>query len=177
GRRVARARAAAERAGLPVPAPVATGLGNHELFEGRLDAAVRWYENSVAAAADEPGTRLLARATGVLARAYADDPTATDHAEALPPGTARARPTPPPTGPGLAGATSGPSSWPAAPVPPSSPAWPARRPRRSTPATATRTRRPGPSGARSTTGGPRGCGPRRARCCGRPPACSPGRGT
>ncbi|MFS8481120.1 MAG: BTAD domain-containing putative transcriptional regulator [Acidimicrobiia bacterium] len=83
GRRVARARAAAERAGLPVPAPVATGLGNHELFEGRLDAAVRWYENSVAAAADEPGTRLLARATGVLARAYADDPTATDHAEAL----------------------------------------------------------------------------------------------
>src|SRR5690606_17429625 len=42
GRRVARARAAAERAGLPVPAPVATGLGNHELFEGRLDAAVRW---------------------------------------------------------------------------------------------------------------------------------------
>src|SRR5690606_24663600 len=29
------------------------------------------------------GTRLLARATGVLARAYADDPTATDHAEAL----------------------------------------------------------------------------------------------
>src|SRR5690606_8628879 len=83
GRRVARARAAVQRAGLPVPAPVATGLGNHELFEGHLDVAVRWYETSVAAAADDPGSRLLARATGVLARAYADDPTATDHADAL----------------------------------------------------------------------------------------------
>ena len=74
------ASAASERAGGDVPAEVATICGSYELFQGRLDEATTWYRRAGEAAGSDPAQRLLASSTGVLALAYAGDPTAVDAA-------------------------------------------------------------------------------------------------
>lgn len=66
-----------------MPPEVATLCGNYELFEGRLDEAVRWYRRAADAAAADPAQRLIAASTEVLALAYAGDPTAVDLADGL----------------------------------------------------------------------------------------------
>jgi predicted ATPase len=77
-----RALAAAERSGT-IPSEVATIRGNVELFEGRLDEAVGWYGRATeaAVAAGDLSQHLLSRSTGLLARAYADDPAASELAD------------------------------------------------------------------------------------------------
>ena len=80
GERAARGVRASERAGGDVPAEVATICGSYELFQGRLDEATAWYRRAGEAAGSDRAQRLLASSTGVLALAYAGDPTAVDAA-------------------------------------------------------------------------------------------------
>jgi predicted ATPase/DNA-binding SARP family transcriptional activator len=83
GVRSARALTAAERSGNDVASEVFTIRGSFELFEGRLDSAVRWYQRALDAAADDVAQRLFVAATAVLALAYADDPTVGERVDAL----------------------------------------------------------------------------------------------
>jgi predicted ATPase/DNA-binding SARP family transcriptional activator len=76
-----RARRLSEQAGGRVPAEVATICGNVELFEGRLDEAVRWYRRAAEAAADDPAQKVIG--TELLARAYSADPAGVDIAADL----------------------------------------------------------------------------------------------
>jgi len=83
--RSARALAAAEQAGGGVPAEAATIRGNYELFEGRLDAALGWYRQAIAAAdaTGDVAQRLIASATELLAMGYGGEPGTAERAEAL----------------------------------------------------------------------------------------------
>ena len=81
--RSARALRAAEEGGGGVSPKVATVRGNVELFEGRLDAAARWYRRGVEAAGDDRVQRLFVAATELLALAYAGEPTAGERAAEL----------------------------------------------------------------------------------------------
>jgi predicted ATPase/DNA-binding SARP family transcriptional activator len=83
GARAHRARQASERAGTGLPAAVATVCGNYELFEGRLEEAIRWYRRGVAAAAEDPPQRMVIAGAEVLALTYAGDPAAVDRAADL----------------------------------------------------------------------------------------------
>ena len=82
GVRSGRAVSIAEGAG-EVPAIVAVVRGNHALFEGRLADAVAWYRRAATAASDDPVELLVARATELLALAYAGDGAASRQASAL----------------------------------------------------------------------------------------------
>lgn len=66
-------------------AEAATIKGNHELFEGRLGAALDWYRRGdrAALAAGDVAQHLVAGAAELLALGYAGDPTTRDRAEAL----------------------------------------------------------------------------------------------
>jgi predicted ATPase/DNA-binding SARP family transcriptional activator len=80
GARGARALRVSERAGGDIPSPVGSICASHELFQGRLDEAARWYRRARDAAVDDLAQRLMASSTEVLALAYAGDPTAADAA-------------------------------------------------------------------------------------------------
>ena len=71
------------RRGGELPHVVAQSLGDHALFDGRLDEAQRWYEQARDSAVDDPASSLLAQGTIVLARTYAGDPTAAETAATL----------------------------------------------------------------------------------------------
>jgi predicted ATPase/DNA-binding SARP family transcriptional activator len=82
GVRSGRAVSIGEGAG-EVSAIVDVVRGNHALFEGQLADAVAWYRRAVAAASDDPVELLIARATELLALAYAGDDAASRQASAL----------------------------------------------------------------------------------------------
>ncbi len=71
------------RRGGELPHVVAQSLGDHALFDGRLDEAQRWYEQARDSAVEDPAASLLAQGTIVLARTYAGDPTAVETAATL----------------------------------------------------------------------------------------------
>ncbi|HEU4840692.1 MAG TPA: hypothetical protein VFT09_04590, partial [Ilumatobacteraceae bacterium] len=73
--RARRALELSEASGGPVPPRVAVLRGNIDLFGGRLDTAVTWYQRGIDAAGDDACARMLAAATELLARGYAGDPT------------------------------------------------------------------------------------------------------
>jgi tetratricopeptide (TPR) repeat protein len=93
GVRSGRAVSIGECAG-EIPAVVSVVRGNHALFEGQLADAVAWYRRAAAAASDDPVELLIARATELLALAYAGDDAASHQASALLADVADAR-TPP----------------------------------------------------------------------------------
>jgi len=83
GVRAQRALHVATSRGGDIPADVATTLGSYELFEGRLDEAVRWYRLGLRAAGSATVRRLFTASTEVLALAYAGDPAARSVADEL----------------------------------------------------------------------------------------------
>lgn len=83
GARSARAVAICEREPGGVSQVVATIRGNHDLFEGRLDAAANWYRHGVVAAGDDSAGRLVAAGAELLALGYADAPAASALADSL----------------------------------------------------------------------------------------------
>ncbi|MGI9028755.1 MAG: ATP-binding protein [Ilumatobacteraceae bacterium] len=83
GARSIRAVDLGERNDGHVPAEVALVRGNHALFEGQLADAGAWYRRAADAAVDEPVELLFARATELLAMAYAADPEVSERAAAL----------------------------------------------------------------------------------------------
>ncbi len=83
GRRVSRAMRLAEQSGVDTPLEVAMMWASYELFEGHLEESARWYRVAHRAAGDRAGKRLLAAGSGLLALAYAGDPTAVEGTERL----------------------------------------------------------------------------------------------
>ncbi len=85
GVRAGRALAIAQRDGDEVPARVCSIMGNHALFEGRLDDAAHWYRRASETAerrGDRAQWRFMAP-TEVLALGYAGDPRAVEVADEL----------------------------------------------------------------------------------------------
>jgi tetratricopeptide (TPR) repeat protein len=82
GIRSARSVAVAERSRSGLTQVAATMRGNVDLFEGRLDAAVRWYRRAIEVA-DDSTQQLIARGAELLALGYAADPAAADLANAV----------------------------------------------------------------------------------------------
>ena len=83
GARVARAVAVVQRSGRPEPAQVATVLGSHALFTGRLADARDHYRRAQQLSPDDAANRIQAMGAEVLALAYAGDPAADEVATAL----------------------------------------------------------------------------------------------
>ncbi len=83
GARSARAVAIFEREPGGLSQVVATIRGNHDLFEGRLDAAASWYRRGVVAAGDDSARRLIAAGAELLALGYAEAPGASALADSL----------------------------------------------------------------------------------------------
>lgn len=81
-RALALAERTADRTGGDVPPQVASALGSVELFEGRLDAAARWFRRAAQSGDDTPH-RLIGPAAEVLALGYAGHPDAAGRADAL----------------------------------------------------------------------------------------------
>ena len=71
-------------AAVTLPHVVAQSLGDHALFDGRLDEAQRWYEQAHRLGGRRSGLRRSwPRARSSLARTYAGDPTAAETAATL----------------------------------------------------------------------------------------------
>jgi predicted ATPase len=85
GERAARALRASGAATAATVAEVAAVNGNVALFEGRLDEAVAWYQQSIdeAAAVGDVAQQVFMASTQLLAMAYGGDPAVTERAEAL----------------------------------------------------------------------------------------------
>ncbi len=71
------------RGGGEMPHLLAQSLGDHALFDGRLDDAQRWYEKARDSSAGDLPSWMLARDTIVLARTYAGDTTVAEAATSL----------------------------------------------------------------------------------------------
>lgn len=78
-----RARQLNEQTGEAILPVVATMRGNVELFEGRLDEAMRWYRRGADATVGDPAQRAIVANTQLLALAYAADPSGVDLAADL----------------------------------------------------------------------------------------------
>ncbi|HWL43508.1 MAG TPA: BTAD domain-containing putative transcriptional regulator [Ilumatobacter sp.] len=83
GARSARAVAICEREPGGLSQVVATIRGNHDLFEGRLDAAASWYRRGVVTAGADSARRLIAAGAELLALGYAGAPAASALADSL----------------------------------------------------------------------------------------------